>query len=91
MTMREADDLALQRARVFVDTPDALEEGGDVAQAIRAGSITKSAVVADLAALARGAPGRGGEDEITLFKSVGASIEDLAAASLVWRRAGQAA
>jgi len=88
MTMREADDLALQRARVFVDTPDALEEGGDVAQAIRAGSLAKSAVVADLAALARGAPGRGSDDEITLFKSVGASIEDLAAASLVWRRAG---
>jgi ornithine cyclodeaminase len=36
----------------------------------------------------RGAPGRGGDDEITLFKSVGASIEDLAAAQLVWRRVG---
>ena len=91
MTMREADDLALQRARVFVDTPDALEEGGDVAQAIRDGALARSAVVADLGALARGAPGRGADDEITLFKSVGASIEDLAAASLVWRRAGQAA
>ena len=87
MTMREADDLALQRARVFVDTPDALEEGGDVAQAIRDGALSHSAVVADLAALARGAPGRQTDDEITLFKSVGASIEDLAAASLVWRRA----
>jgi ornithine cyclodeaminase len=88
MTMREADDLALQRARVFVDTPSALEEGGDVAQAIRSGALAKSAVVADLAALARGAPGRGADDEITLFKSVGASIEDLAAAQLVWRRLG---
>ena len=87
MTMREADDLALQRARVFVDTPDALHEGGDVAQAIRDGALSKSAVVADLAALARGAPGRGDDDEITLFKSVGASIEDLAAAALVWRAA----
>jgi ornithine cyclodeaminase/alanine dehydrogenase-like protein (mu-crystallin family) len=86
MTMREADDLALQRARVFVDTPDALEEGGDVAQAIRDGALAKSAVVADLAALARGAPGRETDEEITLFKSVGASIEDLAAAALVWRR-----
>ena len=91
MTMREADDLALQRARVFVDTPDALTEGGDVAQAIRDGALAKSAIVADLAALARGAPGRERDDEITLFKSVGASIEDLAAASLVWQRAGQAA
>jgi ornithine cyclodeaminase/alanine dehydrogenase-like protein (mu-crystallin family) len=86
MKMREADDLALQRARVFVDTPGAIEEGGDVAQAVESGALQKSAVVADLAALARGAPGRGGDDEITLFKSVGASIEDLAAAQLVWRR-----
>jgi ornithine cyclodeaminase len=88
MKMREADDLALQRARVFVDTPGALEEGGDVAQAIASGALQMSAVVADLAALARGAPGRGGDDEITLFKSVGASIEDLAAAQLVWGRLG---
>ena len=88
MKMREADDLALQRARVFVDTPGALEEGGDVAQAIASGALQKSGVVADLAALARGAPGRSGDDEITLFKSVGASIEDLAAAQLVWRRLG---
>ena len=86
MTMREADDLALQRARVFVDTPAALDEGGDVAQAIESGALARSAVVGDLAALARGAPGRGADDEITLFKAVGASIEDLAAAQLVWRR-----
>ena len=86
MSMREADDLALQRARVFVDTPAALSEGGDVAQAIASGALAKSAVVADLAALARGAAGRGSDGEITLFKSVGASIEDLAAARLVWRR-----
>ena len=39
MAMREADDLALQRARVFVDTPAALNEGGDVAQAIANGAL----------------------------------------------------
>ena len=86
MSMREADDLALQRARVFVDTPAALSEGGDVAQAIRDGALARSAVVGDLAGLARGSPGRETADEITLFKSVGASIEDLAAANLVWKR-----
>ena len=86
MTMREADDLALQRARVFVDTPAGLSEGGDVAQAIASGALAKSAVVADLAGLAKGAPGRGADAELTLFKSVGASIEDLATAMLVWRR-----
>jgi len=86
MKMREADDLALTRSRIFIDTPAALSEGGDVAQAIASGALARSAVVADLAALARGAPGRGGDQEITLFKSVGASVEDLAAAALVWRR-----
>ncbi|MGD1035741.1 MAG: ornithine cyclodeaminase family protein [Roseiarcus sp.] len=88
MRMREADDAALKRARVFVDTGAALEEGGDVALALRGGALTRADIVADLAALAGGAPGRRGPQEITLFKSVGAAIEDLAAAMLVWRKAG---
>lgn len=87
MTMREVDDLALNRARVFIDTPAALTEGGDVAQALASGALARSAIVADLAALGRGEAGRGDEKEITLFKSVGAAVEDLAAAALVWRRA----
>ena len=87
MAMREADDLALQRARVFVDTPAALNEGGDVAQALASGALRASDVVADLAALVKGAPGRGGPEEITLFKSVGAAVEDLAAAMVVWKKA----
>ena len=86
MHMREADDAALKRARVFVDTPAALTEGGDVALALAGGAIARSDLVADLAALCGGAPGRGAADEITLFKSVGASIEDLAAAMLVQAR-----
>ncbi len=87
MRMRETDDAALRRARVFIDTPAALSEGGDVAIAIASGALTRAGVVADLAALAGGAPGRGGPAEITLFKSVGAAIEDLAAATWIWRRA----
>lgn len=84
--MREADDDALRRARVFVDTDGALSEGGDVAIAIRDGGFDAGRVEGDLAAMARGAAARGSDEEITLFKSVGASIEDLAAAMLVWRR-----
>ncbi len=87
MRMREADDAALKRARVFIDTSAALEEGGDVAIALRSGAIVRADVVADLAALVRGATGRGGPEEVTLFKSVGAAIEDLAAAMLVWNKA----
>jgi len=86
--MREADDEALRRSRIFIDTDAALTEGGDVAAGVLAGVIDRSSVAADLPALCRGAPGRLGPNEITLFKSVGAAIEDLAAAMLVWRKSG---
>ncbi len=89
LAMRECDDAALRRARVFVDTPAALHEGGEVALAIRDGVLREADVVADLHGLSRGAPGRGGSDEITLFKSVGTAIEDLAAAVLVWEKLGK--
>jgi ornithine cyclodeaminase/alanine dehydrogenase-like protein (mu-crystallin family) len=89
MQMREVDDAALRCARIFVDTPAALSEGGDVAQGLANGAISRADVVADLPALVSGAPGRGAAEEITLFKSVGAAIEDLAAAMWVWKRAGR--
>ena len=88
MRMREADDAALKRARIFVDTEAAMSEGGDVALGLESGAITRADIAGDLAALTRGAPGRTAAEEITLFKSIGASIEDLAAAMLVWKRAG---
>jgi ornithine cyclodeaminase len=83
--MRESDDRAVGRARVFVDTrAGALKEGGDIVQPIRNGTIGEADVIADLYELTRGQhPGRGGDrDAITLFKSVGAALEDLAAAEL---------
>ena len=88
--MREADDAALARARVFVDTrAGALSEGGDLVQAIAGGAMTPDDVVADLAALVRGDdPGRRTAEEITAFKSVGAALEDLAAARLAAQRLG---
>ena len=58
MAMREADDEALRRSRIYVDTDAALVEGGDVAVGILGGAIDRSAVVADLQALCRGAAGR---------------------------------
>jgi ornithine cyclodeaminase len=87
MAMREVDDEALARASLFVDTPAALVEGGDVAIAVRDGGITSEAVKGDLARLCDGTvAGRVQDGEITLFKSIGASIEDLAAAKLVWSK-----
>jgi ornithine cyclodeaminase len=87
LAMREADDEALHRARVIVDTPAALTEGGDVAVAIKAGTYVPDRVSGTLADLCHGRlAGRTTEAEITLFKSVGAALEDLAAAMLVARR-----
>jgi alanine dehydrogenase len=84
--MREADDDAVRRSRVFVDTPAALGEAGDVVQPIANGILRKDDV-ADLFDLVRGRrPGRQGDAEITLFKSVGAALEDLAAAQLAFER-----
>ncbi|NOX68155.1 MAG: ornithine cyclodeaminase family protein [Gammaproteobacteria bacterium] len=85
--MREADGEALRRARVFVDTyAGALAESGEVIQAIEKGFLSRSDIVADLAELVQGsAAGRETEDDITLFKSVGTALEDLAAAELVLR------
>ncbi|MDF2813351.1 MAG: ornithine cyclodeaminase family protein [Microvirga sp.] len=84
LTMREVDDRALQRSQVYVDTKAAKSEGGDVALALRSGAIAESAVRGDLFDLCARAPSRDPE-AITLFKSVGTALEDLAAAMLVWR------
>ena len=83
--MREADDVAVRRSLVFIDTDAALAEAGDITQPLASGVISASDIVGDLAGLCRGVvSGRTAEGEITLFKSVGSAIEDLAAASLVW-------
>ena len=74
--MREADPVALDRARVFADAPAALQECGELA------GWTEARLAGTLVGLCTGAPGRGGADEITLFKSVGTALEDLAAARL---------
>jgi ornithine cyclodeaminase len=86
--MREADDEAMRRSRVHVDTrAGALKEAGDIVQAIAAGAIVADDIAGDLFDLCRGTvPGRRRADEITLFKSVGTAIEDLAAAVLVYER-----
>lgn len=85
--MREADDEAVKRARVYVDTrAGALKEAGDIAVPIRKGILAKSAVRGDLFELCRGkVKGRTSASQITLFKSVGTALEDLAAAILVWK------
>jgi len=84
--MRESDDAAIARARLYVDTrAGALKEAGDIVQPLANGAISEKDIVADLFELARKErAGRrdGDRTSITLFKSVGAALEDLAAAEL---------
>lgn len=84
LRMREADDEALARSEVYIDTDAARSEGGDVALALQAGAIAESHVRGTLADLCRKPPQRA-DGAITTFKSVGTALEDLAAAILVWR------
>ena len=84
--MRETDDDVVQAASIFVDARPGALLSGDLSQPIRAGVISEADILGDFRALASGAhPGRRSESEITLFKSVGNAIEDLAAAQLVDR------
>jgi len=90
--LRESDDEAVLRSRIFVDTrAGALKEAGDLAQPLRNGTLVHDDIVGELAELCRGTvEGRGSPGEITLFKSVGAALEDLAAAIDVYRAVSEA-
>ncbi len=83
--MREADDHAVARSRIAVDSyQGALSEAGDLVVPLERGVITRDTVVAELAQLVRGeVVGRLDASEITLFKSVGTALADLAAAQAV--------
>jgi alanine dehydrogenase len=81
--MCEADDAALTRAELYVDTRlGALAESGEIVGAIARGAIGAHAVRAELCELGTGQFRRSHGGAITLFKSVGTALEDLAAAEL---------
>lgn len=90
--MRETDSEAIRRARVVVDTyTGALGEAGDIICALNDRVIAKDDLHAELSELARGTrSGRQSPQDITLFKSVGTALEDLAAAELVFASDSQA-
>jgi alanine dehydrogenase len=85
--MREADDEAVRRARIFVDARfTAAAHAGDISDPLARGLITDSDIT-DSFQLARGEkPGRQSESEITLFKSGGGGHEDLGTAQHLLRR-----
>ena len=78
---RELDDEVLERARVYVDSREAArKESGDVIAAGR--------IFAEVGEVVSGAkPGRQSDEEVTLFKSLGLAVEDVATAELVYRKA----
>ncbi len=81
--LAEAEPALLPRTSLWADARAAvLAKGGEVTQAIAAGLIGAEAVRGDLASLARGGRPARGEDEITVFKSVGFAALDLIAAEL---------
>ena len=88
--MREADDAVLGRARIFCDTrAGAMKEAGDLCDPLARGAISEGDIEADLFDLAQGrVTVQRNPDDITLFKSAGTAIEDLAAAMLAYRRVG---
>jgi ornithine cyclodeaminase len=84
--MREADDDVIRSARVYVDTlQGAAAEAGDIAIPIARGIMQPSDIRGDLSGLCqRRVLGRASDSDITVFKSVGCALEDLAAAALAW-------
>ena len=88
-TTRELDTEAVIRSRVYTDRREsALNEAGDMLIPMKEGRITKDHLIAELGEVLIGtAPGRGGAEEITLFKSLGIAIEDLVSACHVYGRA----
>lgn len=86
--MREADDLAVERSQVFVDTfQGGLKESGDIVLPLKSGLLREADIKADLFAMAaKRHKGRENDREITFFKSVGHALEDLTAASYYYDR-----
>jgi ornithine cyclodeaminase/alanine dehydrogenase-like protein (mu-crystallin family) len=88
-TTREIDTATLTAASLFVDRREStLNESGDYLFAAREGAIGPDHIRAEIGELLIGVhPGRTSPDEITVFKSLGLAVEDLAAADYVYRQA----
>ncbi len=91
-SMREADDDVIRSAEIYVDMlASAVREAGDIVDPIERGVISRSAIRGDLFDLCAGrAPLRTSEGAVTVFKSVGLALEDLAAAGLAWNSLSRA-
>lgn len=86
---REVDGATMGVARIFVDRREsALNEAGDYLLAAQEGLVTPDSILAELGELLIGAKsGRSSDTEITLFKSLGLAIEDVACADYLYKKA----
>jgi alanine dehydrogenase len=84
-TWRELDDEILEISKIFVESRAAAAvESGDL--------LAGGKIFAEIGeVVTRSKPGRESKDEITLFKSLGCAVEDIAAADLVYKKAAQMA
>jgi ornithine cyclodeaminase/alanine dehydrogenase-like protein (mu-crystallin family) len=82
--MREADDELMLKSRIYVDTPMALKETGDLWIPMKKGILDVNDIHGNLFQLCQKTrKGREKKEEITIFKSVGHALEDLVAAKMV--------
>ncbi len=82
--MREVDDSALRRARVFVDSRDStIDHIGEIRDPLARGVLKRSDIIADFYDIASGAFSRQNADEITLFKNGGGAHLDLMASRYI--------
>lgn len=88
-TARELDTEAMQRSRLFVDRRESvMAEAGDFLIPREEGAIDNSHVVGELGDLVLGRlTGRTHRDDVTLFKSLGLAIEDVASARFIYEKA----
>jgi alanine dehydrogenase len=86
---REIDGATVARSKVVVDSRDAImAECGDILLAIKEKSITENDIYAEIGEVLAGVkPGRSSASEVTLYKSVGIAIQDVATAQLVYHKA----
>jgi ornithine cyclodeaminase/alanine dehydrogenase-like protein (mu-crystallin family) len=88
-TTREIDTATMAAARLFVDRREsALAEAGDLLMPMREGAVAGDHIVAELGEVIIGEnPGRRSPSELTLFKSLGLAVEDVASAAYIADRA----
>ena len=86
---READTAAVRRSRVYVDLMEsAMNEAGDLLIPIGKGAIDTAHILGEIGQVLTGAvPGRTGDADITLYKSLGIVAQDLFAAAHIYARA----